>query len=145
MKQRYHLTENQRTQALIGVALVVIVTYLIIKLSSPPSVETSMQNVADNINKTCPVMVDEFTQLDSVDLLKGSRTMLYYYTISDFELENKDINTVKQSLKEVLIDNINKAPEMKVMRENDVVFDYIYSNKERQKLIELTILPADYK
>lgn len=136
--------KNKRIGVIAGV-IGFVVMYMVIKILFTPSFEESMEKLGKEINKGCPVMVDEFTQLDSVSVNKDNRTFKYHYTISGLDMEGTDMNSTYERMKKVLIDALKVSPELKVMKKNDVTFYYIYSSKEREKLLEITVGPSDYQ
>ncbi|NDV57370.1 hypothetical protein [Bacteroides sp. 519] len=139
------MEQTKKKNGIAAVIIGVILSYLLSTFFFKTSVEEKLAKWATNINKTCPTMVDEFTQIDSVAVPKGSRTIKYYYSISNIDEENLDLDIAYTEMREVLLNGIKTSSELKILKDNDVTFDYLYFNKNREKLMEISISPAEYK
>ncbi|GEM_PF-4665234 len=138
-------TKRKRVLSIIGGGIGFIAAYLLVKLLFAPSFESAGKEFVDRMNKGCPIIVDEFTQLDSLTIPKGSHIIRYHYTISGIDDENISLEEAQQRLKKVAIDNFKAAPDLKAMRDNSVIFDLVYFDKGRKKIMEINIVPSDYK
>jgi len=106
-------------------------------------VDAQLRQTTSIINLRCPIILDSETRLDSSGTAPG-KNIIYYYTL--FNKGKSEINTdeARQILTQQLIQNIQASEEMRMMRLWRVTFDYIYFDKNRNKIIEIRITPDNY-
>ena len=101
---------------------------------------------AEQVNKQCPITVDEMTRMDSTTYSGKDITFTYFYTLSGQADDPTMSEQLKKSLEETLPETIKNTEEMKVYRESDVTIKYIYlSGKTKEELIQVTVTPDMYK
>lgn len=101
---------------------------------------------AEQVNKQCPITVDEMTRMDSTTYSGKDNTFTYFYTLSGKADDPTMSEQLKKSLEETLPETIKNTEEMKVYRESDVTIKYIYlSGKTKEELIQVTVTPDMYK
>ena len=97
---------------------------------------------SEQVNKQCPITVDEMTRMDSTTYSGKDNTFTYFYTLSG----QADDPTMSEQLKKSLPETIKNTEEMKVYRESDVTIKYIYlSGKTQEELMQVTVTPEMYK
>lgn len=101
---------------------------------------------SEQVNKQCPIAVDDMTIMDSTAYSGKNNILTYYYTLSG-EADNPAMSEqLKAALKQTLPEKIKNAEEMKIYREANVIFKYIYlSDKTKEELAQITITPEMYK
>lgn len=144
-QQQNFLSPKQRNALIIFSAIGFVVAYSLSYSLFSTSVEDKIGKLVIEMSKSCPKMMDEFTRLDSVVSPKNSRTIKYCYTLSGIDTDSLDLNVVRSNLRGVIIDGIKTSPEMKDLKDNDVLFDYLYFGKNKKKILEINIVPAEYK
>ena len=103
-----------------------------------------LQLIANEMNKSCPMMVDEETRLDKVTL--PSKTVFQYnYTLINYEKTEIDTVKIKNSLEQNIIRLTKTNPQMQYQRENNVTMNYIYNDKNGDYLMSIIITPELYK
>ena len=103
-----------------------------------------LQLIANEMNKSCPMMVDEETRLDKVTL--PSKTVFQYnYTLINYEKTEIDTVKIKSSLEQNIIRLTKTNPQMQYQRENNVTMNYIYNDKNGDYLMSIIIPPELYK
>lgn len=103
-----------------------------------------LQLIANEMNKSCPMMVDEETRLDKVTL--PSKTVFQYnYTLINYEKTEIDTVKIKSSLEQNIIRLTKTNPQMQYQRENNVTMNYIYNDKNGDYLMSIIITPELYK
>ena len=103
-----------------------------------------LQLIANEMNKSCPMMVDEKTRLDKVTL--PSKTVFQYnYTLINYEKTEIDTVKIKSSLEQNIIRLTKTNPQMQYQRENNVTMNYIYNDKNGDYLMSIIITPELYK
>lgn len=78
-------------KTIVGLAFGLIVAILVQQyFFKPPSFDKQMMQVASELNKTCPIMVDAETQLDNAVALP-EKTFQYNYTLINMYKDSIDI------------------------------------------------------
>ena len=127
------------------VAAILVPSYWIVQkwFDKPPSFDKQLMIVASEFNKTCPIMVDAQTRLDSA-LALPNNTFQYHYTFVDVETANVDTNDFKDYMAPNILEQMKTSPQMKSFRENKVILNYLYRDKNRQYIALITITPDMY-
>lgn len=103
-----------------------------------------LQLIANEMNKSCPMMVDEETRLDKVTL--PSKTVFQYnYTLINYEKTEIDTVKIKSNLEQNIIQLIKTNPQIEYQRQNKVTMNYIYNDKNGDYLMSIIITPELYK
>jgi len=126
----------------IGVVIFFIVKQLLIKPEA--TFDDALLQAANEINKSCPIMVDAETQLDNTVALPG-KIFQYNYTLVNFVKDSIDVESIKAILEPNILNNVKTNPDLANFRENDVTMNYIYKDKDGVHLLKITILPEQYK
>ena len=100
--------------------------------------------VTDEVNKTCPKMIDKETRLDN-SIALSDRTIQYNYTMVNLEKESIDIDYFEENLKPIILNEVKTNPGLKNFRENKVTMSYYYKDKNGKFLINLKFNPDSYK
>ena len=101
---------------------------------------------SEQVNKQCPITVDEMTRMDSTTYSGKDNTFTYFYPLSGQADDPTMSEQLKKSLEETLPETIKNTEEMKVYRESDVTIKYIYlSGKTQEELMQVTVTPEMYK
>jgi hypothetical protein len=108
-----------------------------------PSIDKVLMNTASEINKTCPVMVDEFTRLDNAIALPNS-TFQYNYSIINHDKTEMNLDTAKKYIEPVLLNKVKTDPDLKYFRDNDVILVYNYRDKNGVFVVKYSITPDMY-
>lgn len=112
--------------------------------SKKPSFNEAMVEVANEINKTCPMMIDQDTQLDNTMALPNN-TFVYNYTLVNLEKENIDIEAVKNFIEPKVVNNMKTSPDMKLYRENRTTMTYNYKDKNGIFVLKINVGPEKYE
>lgn len=111
---------------------------------APPSIDKILMQTASEINKTCPVMVDQFTRLDN-SLALPNNSFQYNYTIVSNEKSEINLDTAKKYIEPVIINRVKTDPELKFFRDNKVTMIYNYQDKNGVFVVKYTVTPDMYK
>lgn len=124
--------------------LIVILGIAIIGLSywsqQSEEVDTSysvMQEVAESINEDLPEMVDEDTRIDYVT--GGDDSLTYYYTLINNESTDFEYGIFQKDIKQGMIKNICINPDYDFYKENNIVLNYNYFDKNKNFIDKITI------
>ncbi len=107
------------------------------------SVDARLKELAQEMNKTCPRMLDQWTRLDSCVVQPGL-TMRYYHSIVG-ELIVTDTTLFKSKLEPQIISAMKTNPDVKFYRDNDITMEYQYNDTEGKYIFSMIITPDNYK
>ncbi len=110
----------------------------------PPSFDKVMMNAASELNKTCPIMVDQNTRLDNAVALPD-KALQYNYTLVDIEKLDVNPDTIKKYIEPNIINNIKTSPDLKIYRDNKATMIYNYRDKNGVFVLKLSITPDMYE
>ena len=111
---------------------------------SKPAFDQSMMAMASEINKTCPIMVDNATRLDNAIALPDN-VFQYNYTLVDMIRDSVNIEELKGFVEPTIINFVRTNPDMETIRKNDVIIKYYYKDKAGNYLFTITVTPEQYK
>jgi hypothetical protein len=116
-----------------------------IRMWSPvkPKLENKLSNLANEVNKNCPVMIDEGTRFDNVVLMPGN-IYQFRYTLINNGRENIDPERLKTYVLPNVIENIRTSTDLKYHRDNKVTFSYYYKDMRGDYVTDFSVSAADY-
>tara|TARA_R110000868_G_scaffold4211_2_gene26431 strand:- start:36336 stop:36899 length:564 start_codon:yes stop_codon:yes gene_type:complete len=112
--------------------------------SQKASFNEEMIDVASELNKNCPIMIDEETRLDNTVALTNT-IFQYNYTLVHMVKSEVSTEELEAYIKPILINNIKSNPEMKLFRDHKVTLNYAYKDKNGVFVLQLKITPALYE
>jgi hypothetical protein len=136
-----HMTFKEIIGIIIGLISIMILQP---GCSNQSSIEKLLKQTANNINKSCPMIVDSETQLDNIVVMPDN-VFQYNYTLVNMEKETIDIEDIKNYVEPILINGIKTMPELKMFRDNNVTMAYYYKDKNGLFLTRIEISPEKYK
>ena len=89
-------------------------------------------------------MIDSETRLDNTIAGTG-KSIIYNYTLINYYQDDIDLNSLESILEQQILNNIKTNPDMKYLRDNDVLFVYNYNDKSSYRITTIKISPNDYK
>jgi len=92
---------------------------------------------ASDLNVNLPMMVDAETRLDSA--VGINRTMRYNCTLINYSINEVSAQNLKDSLTEILTNNVCTTKAMKFFVNNNITVTYAYHSKEGK---EITTIPV---
>lgn len=109
-----------------------------------PSFDKVMVEVASEINKTCPIMVDQDTRLDNTVAMPNN-IFQYNYTLVNMVKSEVNSEDLKNYIEPVLINTIRTNPDMKIYRDNKITLAYNYKDKNGVFILKINITPDHYQ
>lgn len=105
-------------------------------------VVAEVKKTSEEINKKCPMPIDDYTRLDNTKVTENPLTLAYIYTVS----VNKDSLTInldeaKKNLMKTTQNLADTDPQMTYIRDNSVLLRYHYKDKNGKYLFDFTITP----
>lgn len=125
---------------LIGFGVMFYVTQYLLS----PSVDKQLVKVANEMNKSCPMNIDEFTILKNVIALPN-KTIQYNYTLVGIKKSDVKIDTLKKYFFPTVLQNAKTNPGMKMFRDNKVTINYYYDDKDGKFVTEYIVKPEMYQ
>jgi hypothetical protein len=134
-----HLKRKIYQGVIFGVAFIVAYVGTQFLLKEFKGNDHVLKDMANELNKKCPIMVDNVTRLDSASIPNDS-TFQYNYTLS---ISKEDSiykgESIKQFIKSNAQKNLDENPEMNYMRDNLVSLKYTYKDKNGKQLFDFNI------
>lgn len=109
-----------------------------------PTYDKAMMAIASELNKTCPVMVDQETRLDNAIALPEN-IFQYNYTLVNNEKESINIDEIKQYIEPTIINFVKTNPQMSFQREHKTTINYYYKDKNGVFLFIISVTPDMYE
>ncbi len=109
-----------------------------------PSFDTQLNALASEINKSCPMMIDQETQFDNAIAMPG-KVFQYNYTLVNIVKGTVDTLEIKNYIIPRATRNIKTSPDLKYQRENKIALKYYYKDKNGDYLFSFTLTPDQYE
>ena len=109
-----------------------------------PPLNKAMMEIASEINKTCPIMVDSETRFDNAVSL-SKNVFQYNYTLVNIDKASANPLAIKKSLEPNIINYVKTNPQMKFQRDHKITLNYYYSDKAGLFLFLVSATPDKYK
>jgi len=137
--------KQKQIKTIAGIAVGVLVMILIQQfVFKAPSFDKQMMQAASEINKTCPIMVDQETRLDNSIALPDN-VFQYNYTLVNMEKNSIDISELEEYLKPIILNTIKTNPDLKSFRDHETTMSYNYKDKNSEHLFKLSFTADQYK
>lgn len=131
----------------LGVLLLRFLLSFILENSPSYQRNKAIDEIISNINKNCPMRVDNETQVFRVTRLLN-KEILFDLSLTAWIQDSIYLNNIKKS-KEVLTNslliNIRTNPSFEIFRQDNTTFYYQYHDKRGSLVLEVIIKPEQYK
>lgn len=107
------------------------------------SVELELVQVANELNKNAPMMVDQETRLDTTMAGPGKK-LTYHYTLVNLTTEDIDIGELRAFMTTQIVNHVATHSDMQTLRDHRVTFAYSYKDKNGVHLTTIQVTPKDY-
>lgn len=127
-------------------AVAFAVTFFLIQyfFFQEPSGDDYLEQAAKEVNKSCPMMVDEETRLDGAEVLYGT-VFQYNYTLVNMAAEDVNIDGIKEILEPQITRQVVKNEQLKVFRDRAVTMAYRYHDSNGTFLFDIQVGPDKYQ
>ena len=137
---------------LLGIAVVVGLFFVVGQFAGETLMEyfkktvydKSMMVVASEVNKSCPIMIDNATRLDNAIALPNN-VFQYNYTLVKLVKDSVNIAELKNYLEPRIINNVKSNPDMKAMRSFKTIMNYYYKDRKGIYLFTISVEPEQYE
>jgi hypothetical protein len=138
--------KRKRVIGMIAGALSFFIAYFAVQeiFFKPPSFDKALMEVANEINKNCPITLDQDTRLDNVLALPGNEFQ-YTYTLVNMEKSQTDVEELRKYLEPKIVSNVKTSPDLKNFREHKTTLVYNYVDKNRAFILKITVTPDIYE
>ncbi len=109
-----------------------------------PAFDKALAETASEINKSCPIMIDNATRLDNVIALPDD-VFQYNYTLISMTKDSINIDDFKEYLEPKITNFVKTNPDMQTMRDNKVTVNYYYQDKAGVYLFTISVKPGQYE
>lgn len=109
-----------------------------------PAFDKALMETASEINKSCPIMIDNATRLDNAIALPEN-VFQYNHTLVGMIKDSINITELENYLKPTITNFVKTNPDMQKMRENKVTVNYYYKDKTGVYLFTISVKPEQYK
>ena len=143
----YELIKRKSTgfRIILGIIIFAFVS-LVFKMAfnkPSPTLNDDLIGAANNINAHAPIVIDSMLRFDRVNALHGN-TFQYNYTLLTKDKSQIDTNLLKTSGRQLLIDQIKQNPKSFIFRDNGVVIEARYVDKNGDYVALISISPNEY-
>jgi flagellar basal body-associated protein FliL len=136
--------QNILLLVVIGVAVALAVFFQFFLSEKADEVNTEITELVEKYNKSCPLKIQEGIRLDSVSLHE-ERVVQYNLTLLNVEKDVAEVNVIQDEIQKSLLSTAKANPGLQVFRDNDYTLIYSYSDKKKEFLFTVKILPDQYK
>jgi len=151
-KENVNKEKSKKLKYWIGFALAFAIFYAIgqlggeklVSIIRKPAFDKNLMEIASELNKTCPLMVDSLTRLDNAVALPD-RVFQYNYSLISGSKEYIDTEGLKAFLSPRIANDVKTNPGMKFVRDNKVTVNYSYKDLNGEFLFLITVKPEDYQ
>ncbi|MBP6430357.1 MAG: hypothetical protein KA319_01145 [Ferruginibacter sp.] len=93
------------------------------------TVNSNLFAVAKEINKKCPMPVDEMTRLDSATVF-NEYLITFHYTVHAVSNKAVDLKKFKTSMETSMNEKYKTDPQLAIYRDNNIAIAYDYKDKD---------------
>lgn len=141
------IPKKKNPKKTIGVTVLGVVVFMIFYYASyqffTPTYDETLVKMADDMNQTCPMMVDADTRLDNVGILPGN-IIQYNYTLINMEQARVNTLELRNSMEPRITNAVRTDPEMQFQRDNKTTLNYHYRDKNGSYLFLVSVTPDKY-
>jgi hypothetical protein len=136
---------NKITGIIVGAIFFALSYYAVQQLFfKTPTFDKAMMEMASELNKTCPIMVDAETRLDNAVSLP-KKVFQYNNTLVNVEKETANTEEMQKFLEPNIVNLVKTNPQMKPMRDLKTTINYYYKDKDGTFLFLISLTPDNYE
>lgn len=108
------------------------------------SLNTTLVQLAQEINQICPYMVDQVTRLDNAAPM-ANNAFQYNYTLINIDRASVDLDYIRNYLNTYMVNMVKTSPDLQFFRDNSVTLIYSYKDMHGNFLTSLRVTPEMYR
>nr|WP_319397652.1 hypothetical protein [uncultured Carboxylicivirga sp.] len=136
--------KTNRISTAIAISIGVVVAILVQQfMFTTPSFDKVLMKTASNLNKECPMMVDQETRLDNAIALSND-VFQYNYTLVNIRKDSIDLEAFNNYMKPMLVNNVKTSPDLKVFRDHNITLAYQYKDNDGAFVTKIEITSQQY-
>ncbi len=127
----------------------IILTAILLSCEQEKNEHKSLSEIANEMNALCPKMLDDATRWDKVRASGNSLELTF--TLVDMDKDSTDTEGLTKELKSFIKNTLAKGFSMHktqidliYIKENNIVFHYVYLDKRKNVLSDIIIKPEEY-
>jgi hypothetical protein len=138
--------KKKRRNASIGVVVGVCISMAVSSLFTQKKYlsDKDLLKEVERGNKTCPIVVDEFTRIDSFSMPK-SKIFMQHGTAIGITKEEANLDTIRKYIEPSLLENTRTNPLLKPARNSKITFIYSFNDMNGEVFYEYIVTPEMYK
>lgn len=113
------------------------------RCTSPESIDNKALKVVTQFNSKCPMMIDQETRMDGIEIKNGN-TIVYKYTLINLFAAKVDTAKFNLALRPGIINTIKTNAELAELKRINSSFEYYYKDREDKFIYSFLITPKDY-
>ncbi|WP_026728355.1 hypothetical protein [Flavobacterium denitrificans] len=129
---------------IIGIAIAAVIYFQFFLSEKEEEVNIEITELVEKYNKNCPLTIQEGIRLDSVSL-GSEKVAQYHLTLTKVEKINAESDVIQKEIEKSLLSTAKANPGLQVFRDNDYTLIYSYSDKKKEFLFDVKIIPDQYK
>jgi hypothetical protein len=98
-----------------------------------------LEKYATDGNKECPINIGHEMIMEEVSFIK-QKTIRYKFSLVNYGKDLLDLKELKKKLSEIVILDIEKIKSLEKLRNNDVVFEYLYFDNQKEEMFKIRLL-----
>jgi hypothetical protein len=126
-----------------SVLLLVVLFISVQKLFFNPS-RREVMKFANEMNKTCPAMIDRETRLDKV-IASADNNLQFNYTLINMVRDSIPINALKSYMEPVILNKIKTSEPLRKLLDNNLTWIYSYNDMRGDFIFKITYTPDQFK
>jgi hypothetical protein len=126
------------------ILIIIFVSVLVFsRCSTAESIDNKALKVVSQFNSKCPMMIDQETRMDGIEIKNGN-TIVYKYTLINLFASKVDTAKFNLALRPGIINTIKTNAELDELKRIKSSFEYYYKDREDKFIYSFLITPEDY-
>ena len=137
---------DKKSNKLIGYGLIAIILISIAiheLYFKPPIFDQALVKIANEINKTCPIMVNKDIRLDNTVFLTGN-SFQCNYTLIHLDKDSVDTIMLRKKIEIQLLNLVKNNPNFQLQRRLNSTLIFGYNDRNGKFIFKIEITPEMY-
>lgn len=144
----YQLVPKKKKNIVLKIVLFLVACGIIKELLSfilaPAPVSAQLDDLANSINKRCPIVVDSTTVLNNCSAISGFR-LHFNYQVNTVSKEEVDTVALITACRQDMITKLKTDPNMAPFKDNKLSLSASYYDKAGVYICSVAVVPGDLK